>query len=97
MAICFEWDEAKNAANWRKHGIRFEEAVHVFKDPLHRSFVERIENGEQRWQTYGMIGTVVLVMIAHTVRDEGDNDVVRLISARYATRKERKRYEQGSD
>jgi len=47
--IRFEWDEAKNLANQRKHGIRFEQAIEVFDDPLYVQVLERIENGEERW------------------------------------------------
>jgi uncharacterized protein len=62
----FEWDEAKNLANQRKHGIRFEQAIEVFKDPLYVLVVDRIENGEERWQTFGLIGSLLLVVVAHT-------------------------------
>jgi len=50
----FEWDEAKNLSNQRKHdGVSFEEALWVFQDPLHVSAADRVEGGEQRWQTVG--------------------------------------------
>jgi len=60
---------------------------------LHRSIPERIVDGEQRWQTVGLAGGVVLLIVAHTYRDEGNEEVVRIISARRATRKERRDYE----
>jgi uncharacterized DUF497 family protein len=95
--IRFEWDEAKNASNQRKHGISFEDASEVFKDPLFVSIKERIQDGEQRWQTYGEVDGYLLVMMAHTVREENRQgamvEVIRIISARYASRKERLRYE----
>ncbi|MGD0798766.1 MAG: BrnT family toxin [Acidobacteriaceae bacterium] len=47
--IRFEWDDAKNAANRRKHGVSFEQASRVFLDPLYFSVYERIEDGEERW------------------------------------------------
>jgi uncharacterized DUF497 family protein len=47
-AVRFEWDENKNRANQRKHGVSFEEAVRVFFDPLHLSHQDRVEGGEQR-------------------------------------------------
>jgi uncharacterized DUF497 family protein len=50
--IRFEWDEAKNLANQREHGISFEAAIQVFADPLHFSIPERIVNGEVRWQRH---------------------------------------------
>ena len=49
MSLRFEWDEAKNRANQRKHGVSFEEAAHVFRDPLQVSVQDRTEGGEQRW------------------------------------------------
>jgi hypothetical protein len=96
--IRFEWDEAKNLANQRKHGVSFEDASEVFRDPLFVSLKDRIEDGEQRWQTYGKIGNKLLVMVAHTVREEYMHDttieVMRIISARYASRKEQRLYEE---
>ena len=62
----FEWDDAKAETNLRKHGIRFEEAMLVFDDPLSVSQQDRIENGEQRWQTIGMVGACLLLLVAHT-------------------------------
>ena len=62
----FSWDDTKNELNQRKHGIRFELAKLVFNDPLHLTRQDRIENGEQRWQTVGRVGDVVLLLVAHT-------------------------------
>ena len=89
----FEWDEAKNRANRTKHHVSFELAIEVFNDPLHRSIPDRIVDGEQRWQTMGLVGGIVLLIVAHTYRDDGDEELVRIISARKATRKERRNYE----
>jgi uncharacterized protein len=93
----FGWDEAKNLSNRRKHGLSFEEACAVFLDPLYVSVQDRIEDGEPRWQTLGMVEDLVLVAVAHTVKEEPDQgepvEVIRIISARQATRKERRRYE----
>lgn len=94
MHRIIEWDEAKAEANFRKHGIRFEEAALVFGDPLALSVHDRIECGEQRWQTVGLVGGCLLVLVAYTVH-VGDEEVIRIISARRADRKERKRYEHG--
>ena len=94
MSRIIEWDVAKAEANYRKHGIRFEEAAWVFDDPLALSVQDRIENGEQRWQTMGMVGGCLLLLVAHSVQ-AGEVEVLRIISARRADRKERKRYEQG--
>lgn len=96
--ILFEWDEAKNQANQRKHGVSFEDASRVFFDPLCLSFKERIKGAEQRWRTYGQVEGLVLLMVAHTVAEvdlRGDRlEMIRLISARRATRRERQFYEE---
>ena len=92
----FEWDENKNRSNRKKHGVGFETAKLVFDDPLHISIQDRFENGEERWRTVGLAGGVVLLLVAHTYRDEDGDEVVKIISARKATRHERVRYEQGS-
>lgn len=94
--IRFEWDPLKARTNQRKHGITFEEAVNVFDDPYALFEQDRTddETGELRWQALGLVEGVVLLLVAHTVREEGQDEAIRLISARRATRKERNRYEQ---
>jgi uncharacterized protein len=93
--VRFEWDPAKSRANGRKHGISFEVARRVFDDPDALADHDRVEGGERRWQTLGMVGGVLLVLVAHTVRLEDEEDeVIRIISARRADRKERQRYEE---
>jgi uncharacterized DUF497 family protein len=90
--MIFEWDENKNRSNKAKHGIDFEAAITVFDDPLMRSRVD--EDG--RWQTIGYsAGRILLLFVAHTYH-EADEIVVRIISARRASRKEREHYEKGS-
>jgi uncharacterized DUF497 family protein len=69
----FEWDEAKNLSNQRKHCVSFEEASTVFHDPLYVSVQDRIEDGEPLWQTLGMVGELLLLTVAHTVREESDD------------------------
>jgi len=99
MKRYFEWDERKAASNIRKHGVAFTEALLVFNDPLSCSTVERIEHGQERWQTVGLFKGFLLLCVVHTLRVEEDEgevvEVVRLISARRASNAERKRYEQG--
>jgi len=92
--ILFEWDEKKAEINRRKHGVSLEEATLVFEDPYAMAKQDRIERGERRWQTLGMVADMVVMLVAHTVRDEEQNEVIRIISARRATRKERRHYEQ---
>ncbi|MCS3432825.1 BrnT family toxin [Klebsiella sp. BIGb0407] len=93
MEMDFEWDLAKAESNLRKHGIRFETAVLIFEDPFHLSIQERIENAEYRWQTIGAIKGCVVILVAHTMRFESGTEIIRIISARKANRKERKIYE----
>lgn len=94
MELYFEWDDNKAKINHLKHGISFEEAVLVFEDPFAVSDQDRVENGEQRWQTIGMAGGCLLLLVAHTVRLEDESiEVIRIISARRVDRKERRRYE----
>lgn len=95
MKRYFEWDIKKAESNFRKHGIRFDEAVLAFDDLFAVSEQDRYENGEQRWQTIGMVGDCLLLLIAHTVCSDDDIEVVRIISARRVNRAERKRYERG--
>jgi len=89
------WDENKNLVNQEKHRISFELAQRVFDDPLHLSRHDRIENGELRWQTIGLVGNVALLLVAHSVIEAGGEDMIRIISARKADKRERKIYEQG--
>ena len=91
----FEWDETKNESNQLKHGVSFELASEAFADPLHLSVADRIEGREQRWITLGLVEGIFILIVAHTWRDDGDEEVVRIISARKATRKERRSYENG--
>lgn len=93
----FSWDEAKNQSNIRKHGLSFQAAQLVFDDPGHVSRQDRIEGGEQRWQTIGLVEGVMLLLVAHTWHDREDGrEHIRIISARRATKQERKIYEQGT-
>ena len=94
MSVRFEWDSSKAEANIRKHGIPFERAASVFFDPLQASVQDRVEGGEYRWRTIGLTEGFELLVVAHTVRDDGDGEVIRIISARHATRAERRRYGQ---
>ncbi len=88
------WDEKKNAANKRKHGLTFEAASFVFDDPLASSRRDS-EPREERWQTIGMVGHI-LVFVVHcgpTVNNDGE-EIVRIISARKANPRERRDYEE---
>ncbi len=95
--VWFEWDEGKAKTNERKHGVRFDDAILVFADPYALMEQDRIEGGEWRWQTIGLAGGVVLLLVAHTIRDEGADEIIRIISARKATRKECKHYDENRE
>lgn len=92
----FTWDLRKNRVNARKHGISFETVMSVFDDPLHVTVQDREIDGEIRWQTIGMANDLQVLIVAHTVEDEGqEEEVIRILSARKATRQERRIYAQG--
>lgn len=92
--LLFEWDSNKAEVNHRKHGITFEDATQVFDDEFALSEQDRVEGGESRWRTIGMVEGVVVLLVAHTVMEEEQDEIIRIISARRATRKERNHYEQ---
>lgn len=92
--IFFEWDEFKAEANWRKHGVTFSRAKFVFEDPYALTEQERVVAGELRWQTIGLVEGAAIVLVAHTIVKYGEDELIRMISARRANRHERKRYEE---
>lgn len=86
------WDARKATANKNKHGISFEEASTVFADSLSLTGADPDHSlGEHRWVTFGESVRGRLLAVAHT--DEGD--IIRIISARVATRHEKRLYEEG--
>lgn len=91
----FEWSSAKDQANQLKHGVSFELARLVFEDPWHLSIQDRHEDGEERWQTLGLVKGLIVLLVAHTYHDDNGEEVIRIISARKATPCERQSYEQG--
>ena len=89
----FEWDTRKDETNRRKHRISFEMAQLVFGDPLALSVPdEGPSEGEERWITVGQAGRLTVVVVVHTYRNTEEEEIIRLISARKATPKERKQY-----
>jgi uncharacterized DUF497 family protein len=88
----FAWEERKNRINKRKHGVSFETASAVFDDPYHLTRQDREVDGEPRWQTIGIVHGIHVLLVAHTV-DE-DEDRIRILSSRKATRRERSLYAQ---
>jgi uncharacterized DUF497 family protein len=93
--VRFVWDDVKDRRNRSKHKVSFETARVVFDDPFAMSVQDRIVRGEERWQTLGLVGGSVVLVVAHTHVDDGDEELVRIISARKATARERKIYAQG--
>lgn len=90
----FEWDENKNRINKAKHGISFQTAREVFRDPYALIDQDRHVGGEERWQAIGLINGIRVVVVAHTYPgyDHG-KEIVRIISARSATAVERQAYD----
>jgi uncharacterized DUF497 family protein len=89
--VTFEWDPNKASANIKKHDIDFREAATVFDDPLSTTFPdEEHSSSERRFITIGMSVLGRVLVVVHT--DVGE--VIRIISAREATRAEQKFYEE---
>lgn len=88
----YEWDDQKNQINVRKHGFTFEETIHVFSDPNCLTWIdERYSYGEIRKITIGKVtrfNRTIIIVVVHTERKEA----IRIISARPANKKERRRY-----
>jgi uncharacterized DUF497 family protein len=94
MDIRFEWNIAKAIGNLRKHGVSFADAAVVFKGPHALIEFDRIDDSvEYRWQAIGLADGCVMLVVIHITREEDDVEIVRIISARRAERKERRRYE----
>jgi len=89
-SVRFEWHRAKAEENVRKHGVSFDEAVTVFYDPLSATFNDEEHSADEvRLITVGYSARGRLLVVAHTERGAS----VRIISARRATARERKRHE----
>jgi uncharacterized DUF497 family protein len=94
MKMRFEWDTAKATANLRKHGVSFETATRVFADPYALFEQDRIVHDELRWQAIGVVNGLMMLMVAHVVHERDGVEAIRIISARRANQKERRRYEE---
>jgi len=92
--IKFEWDPAKAASNVRKHGISFEEAQSIFYDEFALQFFdEEGSETEDRFLMLGLSSEAQILMVCHCERNQGN--IIRIISARRATKNET-RYYQGA-
>ncbi len=91
----FEWDKGKNEENIKKHGISFKDAEDVFDDPFHISIMDkRFDYFEERWITIGSTKDRKIIVIGHLyyLKENGE-EVMRIITARKAIKKEREQYE----
>ncbi len=97
MEFIFEWDVGKAQSNLRRHGISFEEAKTVFNDPLLLTFPDDFHSEtEDRLISIGYSGSVRLLLVIHTERDQDNELLIRIISSRKATPSERKTYEESA-
>ena len=94
MSFTFEWDDKKAAENLTKHGVSFSEASTVFADPLSRTILDPLHcEDEERLVILGQSGLQHTLVVVHTYRGA----VIRIISARPATSRERRDYERGKE
>ncbi|MBI3534040.1 MAG: BrnT family toxin [Deltaproteobacteria bacterium] len=92
----FIWDPDKAAINFKKHKISFELASSIFDDPFHLSIIDKHSYSEVRWISVGRSLDRKTLVVIHTDRIEvNEGEYIRIISARKATLKEKKQYEEG--
>jgi uncharacterized DUF497 family protein len=91
MSLQFSWNVEKAEKNQKKHGVSFEEASTAFGDPLSLTVADPAHSDDEtRFVLIGLTFAGRLVVVVHSEREDG----IRIISAREATRKERRYYEQ---
>ncbi|MEW5801820.1 MAG: BrnT family toxin [bacterium] len=94
MGLMFEWDPKKALRNIKIHGVSFDEASTVFRDPLSMTIDDPLHSGdEERFVLIGQSGRGRLLVVVHTER----GDRIRIISARLATNKEKLKYEENEE
>jgi len=81
----FTWDESKNHINIAKHGIDFNDACDMFSHPMLTCFDRKKEYGEERWVGIGFLKGIIAVIV---YTEDDDKDIIRIISARKATKYE---------
>lgn len=86
--MTYEWDETKNRANIRKHGIDFMDVPSMFQHPMLTLLDQRMDYGEERWIGIGILKTIVAVVVFTEPKD----GIIRIISARKATTHEERIY-----
>ncbi|MGD9562111.1 MAG: BrnT family toxin [Pyrinomonadaceae bacterium] len=97
MRLIFEWDIRKERLNINKHGVTFDEAKSIFADENLLTFKDDFHSeAEDRFLSIGLSTDVKILLVVHTEIGRNSNEIlIRLISARKATRNEQKRYEEG--
>ena len=92
----FLWDPVKAVSNYKKHGVSFELASSIFDDPNQISIEEIDSQSEQRWITIGMTPNFQTLIVVHLYFETiSGEEVIRIISARKANKREKKEYEEG--
>lgn len=92
--VKFEWDTKKEQTNINKHGVSFEQASYVFADPYAlNQYDDDHSTKEDRWLILGKSINEVILVVVHTFKDQEGMEIVRIISARQATKHERNTYQ----
>jgi uncharacterized protein len=94
MTTEFVWNTAKAASNERKHSVNFNLVARAFSDPYRFTELQDFVDGVPRWQTMAMFEGILLLFVVHTDWEEDGTEIIRIISAREATSRERRQYEQ---
>lgn len=84
----FVWDEQKSRSNLAKHHVSFAFAARVFDDPHIVSLPGDFAN-EERWLSFGLVDGILVLAVAHTTEEYGNEEIIRIISARKATPREK--------
>ena len=84
----FEWDSDKAALNWQKHRITFDEAAEIFLYPIYEMLDSRLNYGEERFIAIGRNRRFVFLTVVYTIR----GNLIRIISVRRSTKKEKELY-----
>jgi hypothetical protein len=91
--ICFEWDRKKEAANFRNHQVSFDEARTIFYDENAIEFYDEDHSVEEsRFLMIGLSSKLRILLVSYTIMEGKDEDIIRIISSRKATKKEREIY-----
>ena len=91
--VRFEWDRKKSIANFRNHGVAFDEAKTIFYDENAIEFCDQDHSlREDRFLMIGLSSKLRILLVSYTVREGKDEDVIRIISSRKPTKNEQKIY-----